>query len=74
MDLSMPGVPTVSGCNPHGESMKTRHPNDTRERVVTVMLSDVEKERMTARARKKGLRLAPWLRMLGLNELSKEDD
>lgn len=46
---------------------------NTRERVVTVMFNDEEKARLTAKAKKKGLRLAPWLRMLGLEALTKED-
>lgn len=56
--------------------MKTRPVpavDGTRERVVTVMLSNEEKAKMTAKAKRKGLRLAPWLRMLGLNDLEKGD-
>lgn len=73
----MPDAQTASGCIlPRSVQMKTRPVpavDGTRERVVTVMLSNEEKAKMTAKAKRKGLRLAPWLRMLGLNDLEKGD-
>ncbi len=47
--------------------------NSKRERVVTVLFSDYEKKVLTALAKKRGLRLSPWLRVLALNDLEKEE-